>query len=51
MGLSVQFLERKTEIPLPAAGSEWFNTCSKFNTYKNNNPVYPQEDSGLRKYA
>ncbi|KAF2196616.1 hypothetical protein GQ43DRAFT_382858 [Delitschia confertaspora ATCC 74209] len=49
MGLSVQFLERKSEINLPAPGSEWYQTCTKFQNYLNSKPVYPQEDSGLRK--
>ncbi|KAH8701344.1 Cupredoxin [Phaeosphaeriaceae sp. PMI808] len=48
MGLSVQFLERKQSINLPAPGSEWFQTCDKWNAYKaGNTDIYPQDDSGL----
>ncbi|KAF2477734.1 laccase precursor [Lindgomyces ingoldianus] len=49
MGLSVQFLERKSEISLPAVNSEWYNTCTNWNNYQRNKPVYPQDDSGLKK--
>lgn len=50
MGLSVQFLERKSQIALPATGSEWWNTCTKWDAYKAGNAdVYPQSDSGLKK--
>ncbi|KAF2195149.1 multicopper oxidase [Zopfia rhizophila CBS 207.26] len=49
MGLSVQFLERKNDINLPAPNSEWYNTCQNWANYQNNKPVYPQDDSGLRK--
>lgn len=49
MGLSVQFLERKQDIALPPANSEWHNTCTNMRNYLNNNPRYPQDDSGLRK--
>lgn len=49
MGLSVQFLERKPEINLPAPNSEWFNTCQNYENYLNNKPVYEQDDSGLKK--
>lgn len=49
MGLSVQFLERKAQIPLPAPNSEWYNTCTNWTNYQRNRPVYPQDDSGLRK--
>lgn len=49
MGLSVQFLERKSQIPLPALNSEWYNTCTNWNNYVRNRPVYPQDDSGLKK--
>lgn len=30
MGLSVQFIERQSEIILPAQNSEWFNTCNNY---------------------
>lgn len=30
MGLSIQFLERKSQLPLPPAGSEWWNTCTNW---------------------
>lgn len=30
MGLSVQFLERKSQITLPATGSEWYNNCNNW---------------------
>lgn len=50
MGLSVQFLERKQSINLPAAGSEWYNNCNNWATYKaGTTDVYPQDDSGLKK--
>jgi hypothetical protein len=49
MGLSVQFLERKAEINVPAPNSEFFNTCNNWNNYQRNRPVYPQDDSGLKK--
>jgi hypothetical protein len=49
MGLSVQFLERPDEINLPATGSEWYETCSNWAAYQAGNPVYPQDDSGLKK--
>jgi hypothetical protein len=49
MGLSVQFLERKSQIPLPTVNSEWYNTCTNWNNYQRNRPVYPQDDSGLKK--
>jgi hypothetical protein len=50
MGLSIQFLERKQSINLPAAGSEWYQTCTNWAAYKaGNTDVYPQDDSGLRK--
>lgn len=49
MGLSVQFLERKPEINLPARNSEWFNTCTNYENYLRNKPVYKQDDSGLKK--
>ena len=29
-GLGVQFLERKSSITLPAANSEWYNTCQNW---------------------
>ncbi|CAI6335069.1 unnamed protein product [Periconia digitata] len=49
MGLSVQFLERKDEIVLPAPDSEWFNTCNNYENYIRNGPEWPQDDSGLKK--
>ncbi|KAF2819653.1 laccase precursor [Ophiobolus disseminans] len=50
MGLSMQFLERKQSINLPAPGSEWYQTCDKWATYKaGTTDVYPQDDSGLKK--
>lgn len=49
MGLSVQFLERKAEINIPAPNSEFFNTCTNWNNYQRNRPIYPQDDSGLKK--
>lgn len=49
MGLSVQFLERKSEIALPQRNSEWYNTCQNWKNYQQNKPVYPQDDSGLKK--
>ncbi|KAL5402891.1 hypothetical protein PMIN03_010311 [Paraphaeosphaeria minitans] len=49
MGLSVQFVERESEIILPAQNSEWFNTCNNYENYIRNRPVYPQDDSGLKK--
>lgn len=49
MGLAVQFLERKANIPLPAPNSEWYNTCQNWKNYQQNGPVYPQDDSALRK--
>ncbi|KAJ4347053.1 laccase, multicopper oxidase, benzenediol:oxygen oxidorectuctase [Didymosphaeria variabile] len=49
MGLSVQFVERESEIILPAQNSEWFNTCNNYENYVRNKPVYPQDDSGLKK--
>ena len=49
MGLSTQFLERKTQINLPAANSPWFTTCRNWARYQNARPVYPQDDSGLKK--
>jgi hypothetical protein len=50
MGLSVQFLERKQSIALPAAGSEWYNNCNNWATYKaGTTDIYPQDDSGLKK--
>ncbi|EUC33606.1 multicopper oxidase [Bipolaris zeicola 26-R-13] len=50
MGLSVQFLERKQEINLPAAGSEWNNNCNNWAAYKaGTTDVWPQDDSGLKK--
>ncbi|ORY01053.1 laccase precursor [Clohesyomyces aquaticus] len=49
MGLSVQFLERKSEITLPAPNSEWYNTCQNWKNYQQNHPIYPQDDSGLKK--
>jgi hypothetical protein len=49
-GLSVQFLERKQSITLPATGSEWYQTCDNWAAYKaGTTDVYPQEDSGLKK--
>jgi hypothetical protein len=30
MGLSVQFLERRSNITLPAAGSEWYTNCNNW---------------------
>ncbi|KAF2640030.1 laccase precursor [Massarina eburnea CBS 473.64] len=49
MGLSVQFLERVPDIVLPAQDGEWANTCSNYQNYIRNSPIYPQDDSGLRK--
>ncbi|KAF2727245.1 laccase precursor [Polyplosphaeria fusca] len=49
MGLSVQFLEKKSQINLPAKNSEWYNTCQNWKNYQANKPVYPQDDSGLKK--
>jgi hypothetical protein len=49
MGLSVQFLERADEINLPEPGSEWYQTCANYNAYQDSEPVYPQDDSGLKK--
>jgi FtsP/CotA-like multicopper oxidase with cupredoxin domain len=66
MGLSVQFVERQSEIILPAQNSDWFNTCHNYGkltailhisrqltkfleNYVRNKPVYPQDDSGLKK--
>lgn len=49
MGLSVQFIERKSEIALPPTGSQWYSTCQNMKNYMNNSPKYPQDDSGLRK--
>ena len=50
MGLSVQFLERKQSIALPAPGSEWYQTCNNWAAYKaGTTDVYPQNDSGLKK--
>jgi FtsP/CotA-like multicopper oxidase with cupredoxin domain len=50
MGLSVQFLERKQSINLPAAGSEWYQNCDRWATYKaGTTDIYPQDDSGLKK--
>jgi hypothetical protein len=50
MGLSVQFLERKEQITLPAAGSEWYQTCQNWANYKaGTTDVWPQDDSGLKK--
>jgi FtsP/CotA-like multicopper oxidase with cupredoxin domain len=50
MGLSVQFLERKQDITLPATGSEWYQNCANWATYKaGTTDVYPQDDSGLKK--
>ncbi|KAF2876635.1 laccase precursor [Massariosphaeria phaeospora] len=49
MGLSVQFLERKSEINLPAPNSMWYNTCINWANYQRNKPIYPQDDSGLKK--
>nr|ABY89704.1 laccase precursor [Phoma sp. UHH 5-1-03]ABY89705.1 laccase precursor [Phoma sp. UHH 5-1-03] len=50
MGLSIQFLERKQSINLPAPGSQWFQNCNNWAAYKaGNTDVYPQDDSGLRK--
>jgi hypothetical protein len=50
MGLSVQFLERKSEINLPATGSEWYNNCNNWAAYKaGTTDVWPQDDSGLKK--
>ncbi|KAF1940719.1 laccase precursor [Clathrospora elynae] len=50
MGLSVQFLERKQSITLPATGSEWYGTCNNWATYKaGTTDIYPQDDSGLKK--
>ncbi|OCL02255.1 laccase-like multicopper oxidase [Glonium stellatum] len=46
-GLSVQFLERKSEITLPATNSQWFNTCQNWKNYQQNHPIYVQDDSGL----
>ncbi|CAN9443958.1 unnamed protein product [Alternaria alternata] len=50
MGLSVQFLERKQSINLPAAGSEWYGNCNKWASYKaGTTDIWPQDDSGLKK--
>lgn len=50
MGLSTQFLERKQSITLPAAGSEWYGTCTNWATYKaGTTDIYPQDDSGLKR--
>src|SRR2546429_6882691 len=49
MGLSNQFLERASEIAIPAANSEWWNTCTNYENYLRNKPTYPQDDSGLKK--
>jgi len=50
MGLSIQFLERKQSINLPAPGSEWYQNCDKWAAYKaGNTDIYPQDDSGLKK--
>jgi len=49
MGLSTQFLERKTQINLPAPNSPWFTTCNNWARYQRGKPVYPQDDSGLKK--
>jgi FtsP/CotA-like multicopper oxidase with cupredoxin domain len=50
MGLSVQFLERKQSIALPAAGSEWYQNCDRWAAYKaGTTDIYPQDDSGLKK--
>lgn len=32
MGLSIQFLERKDQITLPATGSEWYGNCNNWAT-------------------
>ncbi|KAF1833201.1 laccase precursor [Decorospora gaudefroyi] len=49
-GLSVQFLERQQQIPLPAPNSEWYETCTNWANYKaGTSDVWPQDDSGLRK--
>ncbi|KAF2005811.1 multicopper oxidase [Amniculicola lignicola CBS 123094] len=49
MGLSVQFLEKKSQINLPAPNSIWYNTCQNWKNYQQNGPKYPQDDSGLKK--
>jgi hypothetical protein len=50
MGLSIQFLERKPQITLPAAGSEWYNNCNNWAAYKAGTAdFWPQDDSGLKK--
>jgi len=50
MGLGIQFLERKSEINLPAAGSEWKQNCANWAAYKaGTTDVWPQDDSGLKK--
>ncbi|KAF2269117.1 laccase precursor [Lojkania enalia] len=49
MGLSVQFLEKKANINLPPQNSQWWNTCINWANYQRNKPVYPQDDSGLKK--
>ncbi|EOA85022.1 laccase [Exserohilum turcicum] len=47
-GLSLQFLERKQDIKLPAPGSEWYRTCKNWAAYKAGRADYwPQDDSGL----
>ncbi|KAF2703097.1 multicopper oxidase [Pleomassaria siparia CBS 279.74] len=49
MGLSTQFLESPDKIVLPAANSEFFDTCANWNSYQQNSHPYPQDDSGLKK--
>ncbi|KAF2743840.1 multicopper oxidase [Sporormia fimetaria CBS 119925] len=49
MGLSVQFLEKKNQIPLAPPNTEWHNTCTNWANYQRNRPVYPQDDSALKK--
>lgn len=50
MGLSVQFLERKQSINLPAPGGPWYENCKNWAAYQaSGKAIYPQDDSALKR--
>jgi hypothetical protein len=47
-GLSLQFLERASEIPTKYPGSKFKQTCKKWKSYVEGGTVYNKTDSGLK---